>query len=61
MEGTAAEPKKSKGSMAIVFLLVGLLIGAAIGAGAMMVLGGGDEEEQTYGNYLMDGFKLELF
>ncbi len=61
MEGTAAEPKKSKGSMAIVFLLVGLLIGAAIGAGAMMVLGGGDEEEKTYGNYLLDGFKLELF
>ncbi len=61
MEGTAAEPKKSKGSMAIVFLLVGLLIGAAVGAGAMMVLGGGDDEEESYGNYLLDGFKLELF
>ncbi len=61
MEGTAAEPKKSKGSMAIVFLLVGLLVGAAIGAGAMMVLGGGEDEEESYGNYLMDGFKLELF
>jgi ABC-type transport system substrate-binding protein len=60
MEGSAAEPKKSKGSMAIVFLLVGILIGAAIGAGAMMMLGGGDEED-TYGNYLQDGFKLELF
>ncbi len=61
MEGTAAEPKKSKGSMVIVFLLVGLLIGAAIGAGVMMVLGGGDDEENVYGNYLQDGFKLELF
>lgn len=60
MEGTAAEPKKSKGSMAIVFLIVGILIGAAIGAGAMMFLGGGEEDE-TQGNYLMDGFKLELF
>jgi len=61
MEGsTVAEPKKSKGSMTIVFLLVGLLIGAAIGAGVMMVLGGG-EEEHEYGNYLQDGFKLELF
>lgn len=61
MEGTAAEPKKSKGSMAIVFLLVGLLIGAAIGAGVMMVLGGGEDEDESYGNYLIDGFKLELF
>ncbi|NLX48088.1 MAG: hypothetical protein GXY70_07990, partial [Euryarchaeota archaeon] len=65
MEGTAAEPKKSKGSMAIVFLLVGILIGAAIGAGVMMVLGGGDEEDnwlyENSGNYLSDGFKLELF
>lgn len=61
MEGSAAEPKKSGGSKAIVFLLVGILVGAAIGAGVMMALGGGDDEEVTYGNYLMDGFKLELF
>jgi ABC-type transport system substrate-binding protein len=61
MEGsTAAEPKKSGGSKAIVFLLVGLLIGAAIGVGISMALGGGEEEE-TSGNYLVDGFKLELF
>ncbi len=66
MEGTAAEPKKSGGSKAIVFLLVGLLIGAAVGAGIMMALGGGDDEEEDMwydapGNYLGDGFKLELF
>lgn len=43
MEGSAdSEPKKAGGSKIIAVFLVGLLIGAGLGAGIMMVLGGGD-------------------
>ena len=44
MEGsTDADPKKAGGSKIIAIFLVGLLVGAGLGAGIMMVLGGGDD------------------
>jgi peptide/nickel transport system substrate-binding protein len=49
MEGSAdAEPKKAGGSKIIAIFIVGLLVGAALGAGIMMVLGGGEDEETAY-------------
>jgi len=49
MEGSAdAEPKKVGGSKIIAIFIVGLLVGAALGAGIMMVLGGGEDEETVY-------------
>lgn len=47
MEGSADKEPKASGSKVIAFFIVGLLVGAGLGAGIMMALGGDDGGEAT--------------